>query len=253
MSGQSFSQDVIAGTQLVTPSIHSPNFITGVSGWTINLDGSAEFNNLTIRGTFTGTDFIINSSGAFFYSGTPANGNLIASITSANGTDGFGNSYIAGITSYAGATYASLDGGLLAMQGANGQFQQAQIAAGGSGSSFMSSGLQNNTDIGSEVLLFSADANDTVNSLVTLSAAIVQVLNALTVGTTMTVTGDAQLNSTAEVSGTLTVGNGSTSSLVFNPKIATPTNFPTSGKTLAQTQACLDALITSFRNRGMVN
>lgn len=99
--GTPFPQEVTAGGQIVVPSVHSPNFITGVSGWSVNLDGSAEFNNLTIRGTFTGTDFLINSSGAFFYSGTPAAGNLATSITSSSGTDAFGNNYLAGTTTYA--------------------------------------------------------------------------------------------------------------------------------------------------------
>lgn len=80
--------------------LRSPNYVTGVSGWTVNQDGSAEFNNLTIRGTFFGSRFIINSAGAFFYSGAPASGNLIASITDAAGTDSFGNAYVGGITSY---------------------------------------------------------------------------------------------------------------------------------------------------------
>lgn len=97
MSGQSFPQDVVAGTQLVVPSIHSPNYITEVSGWTINLDGSAEFNNLTIRGTFSGTNFIINSSGAFFYSPSEGAGNLIVSIATSAGSDSFGNTYPKGI------------------------------------------------------------------------------------------------------------------------------------------------------------
>lgn len=117
MSGQSFPQDVVAGTQLVVPSIHSPNFITQVSGWTINLDGSAEFNNLTIRGTFSGNNFILNSSGMFFYSPSEAAGNLIFSITPTTGTDSFGNAYLTGTTSYTnnGPFYsaASLDGGIM--------------------------------------------------------------------------------------------------------------------------------------------
>jgi hypothetical protein len=45
----------------------------------------------------TSTD---GSTGLFVYSGTPANGNLVASIASAAGTDQFGNAYNAGITSY---------------------------------------------------------------------------------------------------------------------------------------------------------
>jgi Right handed beta helix region len=80
--------------------LRSPNYVTGVSGWTINQDGSAEFNNLTIRGTFKGTNFEINSNGAFFYSGPPAAGNLIASIANTAGTDSHTNAYLAGLTVY---------------------------------------------------------------------------------------------------------------------------------------------------------
>lgn len=50
--------------------------------------------------TFGGTNFNINSNGAFFYSGTPAFGNLTASITTGPGTDSFGNTYFGGITVY---------------------------------------------------------------------------------------------------------------------------------------------------------
>lgn len=86
---------------LAIPSVQSPNFITEVSGWQISKDGSAEFNNLVIRGVFMGTDFEINSNGAFFYSSSPpAIGNLIASITTVNGTDTPGNATLAGVASY---------------------------------------------------------------------------------------------------------------------------------------------------------
>jgi len=50
--------------------------------------------------TFTGTDFIINSSGEFFYSGTPAAGNLVSSVAPAAGTDAFGNNFLAGPATY---------------------------------------------------------------------------------------------------------------------------------------------------------
>src|SRR5690242_11598887 len=87
---------------LIRPSVKSPNYVTGVSGWTINRDGTAEFNNGVFRGTvtaaaFLGTDFIINSAGFFVYNGVPAAGNLIASIAAAAGTDGFGNAYGQGL------------------------------------------------------------------------------------------------------------------------------------------------------------
>ena len=93
--------DPITGGQgaLNIPAIKSPGFITSVTGWTINRDGSAEFNNLTIRGVFNGNNFILNASGFFLYSSTPALGNLIAVIAATAGVDAFGNAYSAGITS----------------------------------------------------------------------------------------------------------------------------------------------------------
>lgn len=79
---------------LIIPGVHSDNYVTGVSGWTINKDGSAEFNNVVIRnGSTVGGE-------AFFYSGTPALGNLIASISATTGNDPFGNPYVSGIVSY---------------------------------------------------------------------------------------------------------------------------------------------------------
>lgn len=95
-----FQNPIVGGTALRIPAIQSPNYNPGVAGWIIKIDGSAEFNNLTIRGEFNGNDFIINSDGIFLYSSTPANGNLIGSWTSAAGTDGFGNAYQAGLTLY---------------------------------------------------------------------------------------------------------------------------------------------------------
>ena len=98
-----FSNEAVGGTTLVRPAIQSPNFVHGSAGWTVNQDGSAEFNNLTLRGTFTGTNYVQNSSGLFFYSGTPASGNLVASISNVSGTDAYGNAYLAGVTSYTAA------------------------------------------------------------------------------------------------------------------------------------------------------
>jgi hypothetical protein len=51
----------------------SPNYIADVSGWTINQDGSAEFNNGVFRGT-------ISNAGTYIYTGVPAAGNLVYSI-----------------------------------------------------------------------------------------------------------------------------------------------------------------------------
>lgn len=93
---------------LAIPSVQSPNFETGIQGWQISKDGNAEFNNLTIRGTFLGFDWILNSTGLYFYSGTPALGNLILSIAQNAGTDEFGNTVEQGFTAYASTTAASL-------------------------------------------------------------------------------------------------------------------------------------------------
>lgn len=95
---------------LIIPGVHSNNYVPGSSGWTINADGSAEFNNIVIRG---GT---VVSGLALYYAGTPANGNLIASISALQGTDAFGNTYLSGISSYAGppsSIYTSINGGVI--------------------------------------------------------------------------------------------------------------------------------------------
>ncbi len=90
-----FENPVVGGTALRIPAIQSPNFQSGSTGWIVRIDGSAEFNNIVIRGSTTTQGLIL------MYNGTPAAGNLIASIAPAAGTDAFGNSYFAGITSYA--------------------------------------------------------------------------------------------------------------------------------------------------------
>lgn len=47
-----------AGT-LVVPSIQSPNFVPGVSGWIVRKDGTAEFEDVTARGDIIATDLIL--------------------------------------------------------------------------------------------------------------------------------------------------------------------------------------------------
>jgi hypothetical protein len=95
-----FDNPLTAGTVLIRSAIQSQNYNPGIAGWIIEADGDAEFNNLVVRGTFQGTRFTINNDGMFFYSGVPANGNLIASIASVAGTDSFGNPYRRGVFSY---------------------------------------------------------------------------------------------------------------------------------------------------------
>lgn len=89
-----FSNEIVGGAAaLIRAAVKSPEFQHLVQGWSINKDGSAEFNDLTVRGTFDGNDFILNGTGLFIYSGTPALGNLVLALASAPGADQFGNSY----------------------------------------------------------------------------------------------------------------------------------------------------------------
>jgi hypothetical protein len=121
-----FANSVIGGAAaLIRAAIKSPNYVLGAAGWTINKDGSAEFNNLAIRGTFNGTDYVMNSSGLFIYTPTEAAGNLAESSAPAAGTDGFGNHYVPGH-----ATYDNLDGVAASMDAGLVQFYTGSLAAG---------------------------------------------------------------------------------------------------------------------------
>jgi hypothetical protein len=106
----------------------------------------------TISGsTFEGTDFIINSSGEFFYSGTPAAGNLASSDAPAAGTDAFGNNYVAGHASYAASFAAALNAGFVA-------FYTGSLAGG------WTQGATIETDSGGDLLLFSSATIDLTGS-----------------------------------------------------------------------------------------
>jgi len=109
-SGGGWGNPVVGGVALRIPAIQSPNYNpTAGTGWAIFANGTAVFYGLTITdGTITGPDYTVNSDGAFFYSGTPALGNLLASIASTGGTDAEGNVYQSGVTVYFGTGYLQL-------------------------------------------------------------------------------------------------------------------------------------------------
>jgi len=89
-----FTNPVMAGKDLVRQVMQSENFVTEVSGWQIAKDGSAEFNDVVIRG-----GEVIGGTG-LYYNGTPAADDLGFSISGTGGTDQFGNAYIAGVWAY---------------------------------------------------------------------------------------------------------------------------------------------------------
>ena len=96
---------------LTYKQIQSPDYLAGVQGWQIRKDGSAEFNNVTIRGgeVVDGTTLI--------YSPSPGAGNLVASISATGGTDAYGNTYQAGAVSYTAGGLAGLYLGALQLFG----------------------------------------------------------------------------------------------------------------------------------------
>lgn len=122
-----FNDEVAGGTVLVRPALQSPDYVTGTSGWAIKIDGSAEFNDVVIRG---GT---VVSGLALYYSGTPAFGNLSMSIAAAGGTDEFGNIYSAGTAVYGPDGVVVMDGSSLLVLGTNGS--AVTLLAGSVGSS----------------------------------------------------------------------------------------------------------------------
>lgn len=67
-----FQNIVVAGTKLVRDAIQSPNYVVGVSGWTVNQDGSVEFNNATFRGTVIagGGNVVLNANGLDVFDNT---------------------------------------------------------------------------------------------------------------------------------------------------------------------------------------
>ena len=93
--GVVFGNPIVGGVTLVRPAIRSPNFVTGLTGWSVNIDGSAEFNNVTIRGAVT-----IGGTSLYYSTPTPQAHTLVASVSATAFTDSAGNSVVAGHATY---------------------------------------------------------------------------------------------------------------------------------------------------------
>jgi len=99
---------IVGGTILRIPAIQSPNYVAGTSGWAIFQDGTAEFNNVTVRGTFeTGTDpgahVIITGGQILIYDST----NTLVGQLDQNGIESLGsNGSIASLLTLAGQAQA---------------------------------------------------------------------------------------------------------------------------------------------------
>lgn len=94
-NGQAYFLGITAGLgNLVIPAIKSPNYVHNVSGWAIFKDGSAEFNDVEIRGGELIAGLLLA------YDGTPEHGNLILSFSGSNTIDPFGNQVDQGLWAY---------------------------------------------------------------------------------------------------------------------------------------------------------
>ena len=168
--------------------------------------------------------------GIFTYSSSPgAAGTLIESASVATaGTDQYGNHFVTGHASYAAGFAASLNAGFV-------QFYTGSLSGGWTASATIE------TDSLGDILLIASSGR----SVSTID-------NTLDDGSgNLTVTGTGTFNGSG-----ISVGNGSTANITLVPKIATPPNLAAvvaQTATLAQTQACLGALVQSMQNRQLVN
>lgn len=89
-----FRDEIAGGVVLVRPALQSPDYVAGASGWRVAVDGSAEFNRVTIRG---GT---VIGGESLYYDPAPGAGNLIMSIAATAGTDPYGNTFERGLAWY---------------------------------------------------------------------------------------------------------------------------------------------------------
>lgn len=81
----SFDDSISAGNKIIASALQSPNYAQGSSGWTINRDGSAEFQNVLVRGTITGSTII----GSTIIGGTIIGGDIQSTNFSNTAHTGF--------------------------------------------------------------------------------------------------------------------------------------------------------------------
>jgi len=100
VTAAAIASGTITATQIASGTITASQLAAGIVY--AGIVNATTINAATFTGsTFMGTDFILNTNGAFFYSGTPAVGNLIVSISNVGGAaDPPGNNILAGIVNY---------------------------------------------------------------------------------------------------------------------------------------------------------
>jgi hypothetical protein len=162
----------------------------------------------------TGPDYIFNSAGLFIYSGTPAAGNLIASVAAVAGTDGFGNAYKSGFGTYGGGSFiqqailAGLPALILHASGDTGDGTIQPLAAGG-GYELVLTSPNAAADANATLLLVSKAGSGLANPAVVVPAGnTLQVVANAIVGAGLAVTG-------GETADTVAISSGQAGGLVL--------------------------------------
>lgn len=151
--GTLIQAESITADQIAAESITADRIVVGIV-----LAGAVDGTTIT-GAVFEGTNFIENQDGLFFYDGTPAAGNLIASIAPASGSDSFGNGYVAGIAAYNGGLTVQLSDGTLQLYPFTGTpHTSGQVFAGSTGHLTFNSPTETSTDSESQMVLASKAA-----------------------------------------------------------------------------------------------
>lgn len=152
-AGTITASNIQAGT--ITAALLAAGIVVAgiINGTTVNA--------ATINGsTFNGPDFVLNTSGMFIYSGTPASGNLIYSAAAVAGTDAHGNGYLAGIAQYgaSGNGVVQVYQGVINLAASAAQMtagQQAIVGTSNVGALLLNSGTTGSGDNEAQVSLLS--------------------------------------------------------------------------------------------------
>ncbi|HSZ28633.1 MAG TPA: hypothetical protein VK784_02610, partial [Pseudonocardiaceae bacterium] len=99
VNGGIIEAGTIEGASIVAGSVTADRLVSGIV--VAGIIDATTVTAATFSGsTFVGTNWLENAAGEFFYSSTPAAGDLAISITPTSGTDPHTNPYLNGITAY---------------------------------------------------------------------------------------------------------------------------------------------------------
>jgi hypothetical protein len=235
MSG--FQHDIAGGQGILKiAQLQSPDFsTTAKTGWAVMANGNAYFFNITAEGNITVDTIEVSGSGTgvFVYSGTPGLGNPPIAALTAGTADPFGNTVKPTVSSVNGGQVAWLDGGQLNFLAVSGQFGPGQVYETSSGELLLGSGQKTSTDTGSNIVLFSEQANGSQTEIA-LEANVV------------TCTGGINSANGATFGGTQILND----EIILGTKWAPPPGYPFSGTVTA---ADLNNLIGILINIGLIS